>query len=64
MSQDHRCWSMTRGDEAEPIVGEIRATLLAAGVPVESSQTEGGPGQLEINVGPASPLDAPTTRRS
>ncbi len=55
VSQDHRCWSMTRGDEAEPIVGEIRATLLAAGVPVESSQTEGGPGQLEINVGPSVP---------
>ena len=49
---------MTRGDEAEPILGEIRAELLAAGVPVESSQTEGGPGQFEINVGPSSPLDA------
>jgi glutamine synthetase len=58
VSQDHRCWSMTRGDEAEPIVGEIRAALLGAGVPVESSQTEGGPGQLEINVGPSAPLDA------
>ena len=58
VSQDHRCWSMTRGDEAEPIVGEIRAKLLAAGVPVESSQTEGGPGQLEINVGPTSALEA------
>jgi glutamine synthetase len=58
VSRDHRCWSMTRGDEAEPVIGEIRAMLLAAGVPVESSQTEGGPGQFEINVGPASPLDA------
>jgi glutamine synthetase len=58
ISQDHRCWSMTRGEEAEPVVGEIRSTLLAAGVPVESSQTEGGPGQFEINVGPASPIEA------
>ncbi len=55
--EDHRCWSMTRGAEYEPVIGEIRATLLAAGVPVESSQTEGGPGQMEINVGPASPID-------
>jgi glutamine synthetase len=55
--QDHRCWSMTRGAEYEPVIGEIRSTLLAAGVTVESSQTEGGPGQFEINVSPASPLE-------
>jgi len=54
---DHRCWSMTRGAEVEPLLGEIRSILLAAGVPVESSQTEGGPAQMEINVGPASPLE-------
>ena len=54
---DHRCWSMTRGAEVEPILGEIRSTLLAAGVPVESSQTEGGPAQMEINVSPASPIE-------
>ncbi len=54
---DHRCWSMTRGAEYEPVLGEIRSTLLAAGVPVESSQTEGGPGQFEVNVAPASPID-------
>jgi glutamine synthetase len=55
---DHRCWSMTRAAEHEPVLGEIRSTLLAAGVPVESSQTEGGPGQFEINVAPASPIEA------
>jgi glutamine synthetase len=55
---DHRCWSMTRGAEVEPVLGEIRSTLLAAGVPVESSQTEGGPGQFEINVAPAPPIEA------
>ncbi len=54
---DHRCWSMTRGAEYEPVIGEIRAMLLAAGVPIESSQTEGGPAQFEINVGPASPIE-------
>jgi glutamine synthetase len=55
--EDHRCWSMTRGAELEPVIGEIRGTLLAAGVPVESSQTEGGPGQMEINVAPAPPIE-------
>ena len=55
---DHRCWSMTRGAEYEPVLGQIRATLLAAGIPVESSQTEGGPGQFEINVAPAAPIEA------
>jgi glutamine synthetase len=55
--EDHRCWSMTRGAEVEPVLGEIRSTLLAAGVPVESSQTEGGPGQMEVNVSPASPIE-------
>lgn len=55
--EDHRCWSMTRGAEYEPVIGEIRATLLAAGVPVESSQTEGGPGQMEINVSPSAPIE-------
>jgi glutamine synthetase len=54
---DHRCWSMTRGAEIEPVLGEIRSTLSACGVPVESSQTEGGPAQMEINVSPASPIE-------
>jgi glutamine synthetase len=54
---DHRCWSMTRGAEYEPVIGEIRSTLLASGVPVESSQTEGGPGQMEINIAPAPPIE-------
>ena len=48
---------MTRGAEYEPVIGEIRSTLLACGVPVVSSQTEGGPGQWEINVAPASPIE-------
>ena len=57
LDDDVRCWSMTRGAEYEPVIGEIRSTLLACGVPVVSSQTEGGPGQWEINVGPASPIE-------
>jgi glutamine synthetase len=57
VDRDHRCWSMTRGAQYEPVIGQIRSLLLEAGVPVESSQTEGGPGQMEINVGPASPIE-------
>jgi glutamine synthetase len=57
LDDDVRCWSMTRGAEYEPVIGEIRSSLLACGVPVVSSQTEGGPGQWEINVGPASPIE-------
>jgi glutamine synthetase len=55
---DRRNWSMTLGAEYEPVVGEIRATLLRCDVPVESSQTEYGPGQMEVNIGPAPSLDA------
>ena len=55
---EHRCWSMTLGAEHEPILGEMRSTLSAAGVPVESTQTEGGPGQWELNVGPSAPVEA------
>ena len=61
---DHRCWSMTRGAEYEPVLGEIRSTLLAAGVPVESSQTEGGPGQFEVNMARPPRSRRPTTPRS
>ncbi len=57
ITDDHRCWSMTRGAEIESVIGEMRAALRAAGVPVESSQTEGGPGQMEINVSPAPPIE-------
>ena len=54
---DTRCWSMERGAELEPVLGEIRATLRGSEVPVESSQIEYGPGQMEINVEPGAPLE-------
>lgn len=57
LDHDHRCWSLSQGAAVEPVIGEIRASLLGAGVPVESSQTEGGFGQMEINIGPAAPLE-------
>jgi glutamine synthetase len=55
---DRRNWSMTLGAEYEPVLGEIRSALLGCEVPVESSQTEYGPGQMEVNIGPSVPLAA------
>ena len=41
-----------------PFLDEIEANLTACGISVEQVQTEGGPGQIEINVGPRAPLEA------
>jgi glutamine synthetase len=38
------------------MVADMRSALLGAGIPLESSNPEYGPGQLEINFGPADPL--------
>ena len=40
------------------MLGEIRSALLGCAVPVESSQTEYGPGQMEVNISPSGPLEA------
>lgn len=48
--------SLTDAVELETIVAEMRHALLGAGVPLESSNAEYGPGQLEINFGPSDPL--------
>ena len=48
--------SLTDALPLEAIVADMRAALLGAGIPVESSNPEYGPGQLEINFGPADPL--------
>ena len=45
-------------DRAAPVLDEICTFLEAAGIPVESIQGEGGPGQFEINIGPGGPLEA------
>ena len=34
----------------EPLIGAVRESLVAAGVPVEASNPEAGPGQFEINL--------------
>ncbi len=50
--------SLTDALELEAVLADMRAALLGAGLEVESSNAEYGPGQVEINVGAA---DAMTT---
>ncbi|MEO8423729.1 MAG: glutamine synthetase family protein [Actinomycetota bacterium] len=42
----------------ERVIGEIRRSMPVAGVPVEVSQGEGGPGQHEISLAHAEPIEA------
>ncbi len=48
--------SLTDAVEFEPVLHDMRAALAAAGIEVESSNAEYGPGQIEINTGPAPAL--------
>jgi glutamine synthetase len=48
--------SLTDAPALEELVVEMRDALLGAGIPLESSNPEYGPGQLEINFGPADPV--------
>jgi len=48
--------SLTDAPALEDLVVEMRHGLLGAGIPLESSNPEYGPGQLEINFGPADPM--------
>jgi glutamine synthetase len=57
--QDHIQYSsLTDSPHVEVVLHDIRTALLGAGIPVESSNLEYGPGQIEINVSAA---DAMTT---
>lgn len=49
----HRSFGFEAAAACEPILGEIRRALELAGLPVESTQTEYGAGQVEINLGPS-----------
>jgi glutamine synthetase len=51
------CYSMQKGAEVEPVVGEIKRILEASGIPVESWNVEYGPAQVEVNLGHGAPLD-------
>jgi glutamine synthetase len=48
--------SLTDALDLETMVADMRHALLGAGIPLESSNPEYGPGQLEINFGPADPI--------
>ncbi len=48
--------SLTDALALEEMVAAMRSALIAAGIPLESSNPEYGPGQLEINFGPSDPL--------
>jgi glutamine synthetase len=48
--------SLTDALGMEQMVAAMRHALAGAGIPLESSNPEYGPGQLEINCGPADPL--------
>ncbi len=54
----HRPFSLTKGCEAEEILTDIRRALDELGMAVVSSQTEYGPAQFEVNLGPSEPLRA------
>jgi glutamine synthetase len=45
------CYSITKGAEVEPVVGEIRRILEIAGITVEACNVEYGPAQVEVNLG-------------
>jgi len=50
--------SLTEGHELEVVIAEMRRALIGAGLDVENSNTEFGPSQIEINVGPSDALRA------
>ena len=45
---DVQCYSVEHASLVENVLGSVRAALLAAGIEVEASGTEYGPGQAEI----------------
>jgi glutamine synthetase len=48
--------SLTHGLAIEDALADIRAALAGAGMEVEGSNAEYGPGQVEINTGPQAPM--------
>jgi glutamine synthetase len=43
-------YGLDRAAELEPVLGPIRNDLVAAGIPVEQSNPEYAPGQVEVNI--------------
>jgi glutamine synthetase len=52
--QDYQLLQTSRDED---VLGQIRAQMLAAGIPVESSKGEAGPGQHEVNLTYGNPLE-------
>lgn len=50
-------YHILQGTRVEPVVGEIRNQMEAAGVPIECSKGEWGPGQHEINLEYSTPVE-------
>jgi glutamine synthetase len=53
----HSDYNITEGDLYEPFFATLRTALEESGVPVEVAQVEYGPGQWEINLEYADPLE-------
>ena len=51
------CYSIAKGAEVEPIVGDIRRVLQASGIAIEACNVEYGPAQVEVNLGHGAPLE-------
>ena len=48
--QDIQVYSMVRAAEMEHVLGPIRQHINAAGIPIEQSNPEYAPGQVEVNI--------------
>ncbi len=51
-------YSLHRLAMIDDVIGEIREQMNAYGIPIEASNTEYGPGQIEINIRHCPPLEA------
>jgi glutamine synthetase len=51
------CYSIAKGAEVEPVVGDIRRVLAGSGITVEAANVEYGPAQVEVNLGHGTPVE-------
>jgi glutamine synthetase len=51
------CYSIQKGAEVEPVVGDIRRALARSGIAVEAANVEYGPAQVEVNLQHGAPVD-------
>lgn len=53
-----QCYSLRAYDQVVPLLRDIRQALIGAGIEVEATNTEYGPAQIELNVGPRDAVTA------